>query len=58
MMVKPEKAQTTKTTLRLPSQLWIAVQHRAIDEGIDLQDLVAKALEMYLAHKGGKRHAL
>ena len=37
-----------KTTVKLSRDLWRRVQHRAIDEGCDLQDLIAKALEMYL----------
>jgi hypothetical protein len=41
-----------KTTLRLPRELWNAVRHRAIDEGVSLQAIVEKALAAYL--KGGK----
>lgn len=41
----------TKTTLRLPKHLLDACKHRAIDEGINLQDVVADALENYLKTK-------
>jgi predicted HicB family RNase H-like nuclease len=47
-----------KTTLRLPTELWKAAQHRAVDEDIDLQELVARAIELYLKTKperGGSR---
>ncbi len=49
------KDEMIKTTLRLPRTLFDAARHRAIDEHIDLQDLVAKALEQYLQRKGGQR---
>jgi predicted DNA binding CopG/RHH family protein len=53
------KAKTAKTkdalarvTMRLPQSLWDAVQHRAVDEHIQYQELVARALRAYL--KGGR----
>jgi hypothetical protein len=39
--------------MRLPEALWIAVQHRAIDEKIALSELVSRALRDYLK-KGGR----
>jgi hypothetical protein len=48
----------TKTTLRLPTEVWKAAQHRAVDEDIDLQELVARAIKLYLktkASRGGAR---
>jgi hypothetical protein len=48
----------TKTTIRLPMDVWRAAQHRAVDEDIDLQELVARAIKLYLKTKpqrGGSR---
>ncbi|HEV3275305.1 MAG TPA: hypothetical protein VG860_00650 [Terriglobia bacterium] len=42
----------TKTTLNLPEDLWKAAKIRAIELGVDAQDLVANAVEQYLK-KGG-----
>jgi predicted DNA binding CopG/RHH family protein len=47
--------EITKTTMRLPKSLVIAAKHRAIDDGIDFQDIVIRALEQYLGKKGGKQ---
>lgn len=49
--MKPKNIEMTKTTLRLPKHLLDACKHRAIDEGINLQDVVADALENYLKTK-------
>ena len=44
-----------RTTLRLPQALLNAAKHRAIDEGQSLQDVIIKALELYLnKSKGGR----
>jgi hypothetical protein len=56
---EPEVVKTTpepevvKTTLRVPRALWDRVQHRAIKEGLSLQDIAERAFGMYL--KGGQR---
>jgi hypothetical protein len=47
--------ETVKTSVKLPKALWREASVRAIDEGRDLQDVVAAALELYL--KGTKRQA-
>ena len=39
---------TIKTTVRLPKRIWRDARVRALDQGIDLQDLVAAALVAYL----------
>lgn len=49
------KDETVKTTLRLPRDLWIETQHRAIDEQCAAQDVVRRALEQYLKRKGARR---
>ena len=38
----------TKTTLRLPRELWDRVRHRAIDEGLSAQAMVERMIETYL----------
>ena len=58
--MKSNKDEMTKTTLRVPRYLLDACKHRAIDEGRNLQDIVADALETYLkvrvkSVKGGKK---
>jgi hypothetical protein len=37
-----------KTSIRLRRPLWRAAHIRALDEGRDLQDVIAAALELYL----------
>jgi hypothetical protein len=40
--------EMVKTTIRLPRSIWRDARVRALDEGIDLQDLVSAALTSYL----------
>ena len=49
------KAGTIKTTIRLPQPLHLAARKRALDEGMDFQELVSRALEQYLKTKGGRQ---
>lgn len=42
------KDTMVKTTIKLPSKIWTAIRHRAIDEGKDMQEIIAAALAMYL----------
>jgi len=47
-----------KTTIRMPRQLWLAARTRALEQGMDFQDLVALAIDNYLktpSAKEGKR---
>lgn len=55
-MTTKEPAETVKSTVKLPADLWRAARHRALDERRDFQDVVASALELYLKQplKGGK----
>jgi hypothetical protein len=46
-MAKPE-LESIKTSLKLPRELWKAAHIKAMDEGVDLQTIVQKALEAYL----------
>ena len=52
MKSKQEKKQMPermrKTSLAIPEHLWKAAHIRALDEDADLQDIIAKALELYL----------
>jgi hypothetical protein len=52
--IQPNKPEMTKCTLKLPTDVWMASKHRAIDEGRDFQDIVADALRAYLK-KGARR---
>jgi predicted HicB family RNase H-like nuclease len=40
--------QIIRTTIRVPQKLWDQARHKAIDEGLSLQDLVIKALVKYV----------
>jgi len=44
-----------RTTIRLKKSLLNAAKHRGIDEGLSFQDVVIRALEQYLAQKGGRQ---
>ena len=50
-----ESSEMVKTSLRLPRALWRDARVRALDEHLEFQELVAKALEAYLKGKGGVR---
>lgn len=54
MAAKPKEDQLIRTTVRLPQSMMTAAKHRAIDEGLTLQDVITRALEQYLAKKGGR----
>lgn len=49
---KPELP--VKTSIKLERDLWKRAHVRAMDEDCDLQTLVARALEAYLAKGGGR----
>ena len=40
--------KTVKTSLRFDAELWLQARHRALDEGVAVQELVQKALKAYL----------
>lgn len=48
--------ETVKTSVKLPKVLWREASVRALDEGRDLQDIIAEALELYLktTKRGGR----
>jgi predicted DNA binding CopG/RHH family protein len=50
--MKQAEPETVKTTIRIPQPLHLAARKRALDDGIDFQKLVARALEQYLKTKG------
>ncbi len=52
---KVPEAQTVKTSVRLPRDLWREARILAMDENTELQIIVTRALEAYLKQRGGKR---
>ena len=46
-------ADTVKTSVKLPRSLWRAARIRAMDDGTELQEIVARALEAYLKEDRG-----
>jgi hypothetical protein len=40
-----------KTSVEIPDDLWRTAKHQAIEEGVDLKDIIVKALELYLKRK-------
>jgi uncharacterized protein (DUF4415 family) len=60
MSKKPRTTSTEtpmrKTTLRIDEKVWRAARIRALDEGTDFQNIVDKALRLYLkTPTGGAR---
>jgi len=55
-MKKSESNETVKTSLKLPRRLWREARILALDDGREFQEIVAAALDAYLAgrRKGGK----
>jgi hypothetical protein len=54
MAGNPSEVKMVKTSLRLPADLWTAARIRALERGIDAQELVAEALRMLLKSGGSK----
>jgi hypothetical protein len=52
---KAEAAEIVKTTIRVRRELWNAVLHRSIDENISSQQIVERALEIYLKRVEGRK---
>ena len=49
------RGKNMKTSVDIPDDIWKAAKHRAIEEGMDLKDVIVRALEEYLkkTKKGG-----
>ncbi len=47
-----KEVETMKTSLTLPEEVWKAAKIRAVQEGKNLQEVVAEALCLYLKTKG------
>jgi predicted HicB family RNase H-like nuclease len=47
-MEKAAERETVKTSIRLPKELWREVRLAAVQQDLDLQDLVVEALRAYL----------
>lgn len=43
-----------KTSLYLPEDLWKAAKHLAVEEGVDLRDLIIRGLELVIKGRGKK----
>ncbi len=43
-----------KTSLYLPEDLWKAAKHLAVEEGLDLRDLIIRGLELVVKGRGKK----
>jgi hypothetical protein len=58
-MKKHKQAEeAVKTSIRMPRRVWLAARTRALEEGLDFQDLVASAIDSYLktpSKKEGER---
>ena len=52
--MRKEHEETVKTSLRLPRSLWREAHIRALDEGTELQAVIAQALAEYLRKGGGR----
>ena len=52
-----ERERRVKTTIRFPEDLWRAARIRALDERIDFQAVVIKAIEAYLRTPIGRTRA-
>ena len=48
------KDKTSKTSFRLPSDLWTAVRIEALKRGCDAQDIVAHVLTEFLKRGGSQ----
>jgi hypothetical protein len=55
MATKQESVEYTKTSLALPRELWSATKIHAIHEGLQFQEVVARALVEYLAKPSRRR---
>jgi len=46
-----DAGESLKTSFSISRALWRRAKVRALDEGIELQELISKAIEMYLERK-------
>ena len=54
--ISKEEGAMRKTTLRIDQEVWRAARIRALDERVGFQDIVERALRLYLkTPKGGGR---
>ena len=49
-----EQDERAKVTIRLPEALVRRAKHYAVDHAVNLQDVIAEALQAFLARKGGR----
>jgi hypothetical protein len=46
-----DQGESLKTSFSISKQLWRRAKVRALDEGIELQELISRAIELYLERK-------
>ena len=46
-----DQGESLKTSFSISKQLWRRAKVRAMDEEIELQELISKAIELYLERK-------
>jgi len=46
-----DRVESLKTSFSISKQLWRRAKVRALDESIELQELISKAIELYLERK-------
>jgi hypothetical protein len=51
-----DRPSEVKTSLYLPEQLWRAAKIRALEEGVDLRDLIIRGLKLVVggSRRGGR----
>ena len=49
-----EDERMVKTSLYLPENLWKAAKHQALEEGVDLRDLIIRGLALVVKGRGKK----
>lgn len=52
--VEREGTRMVKTSLYLPEDLWKAAKHQAVEEGVDLRDLIIRGLQLVVKGRGKK----
>lgn len=51
---KAAAAPTVKTSIKLPEELWRQAHIRGLHDRMDLQDVIAEALKVYLRRKDSR----
>lgn len=54
-MAKQQTQPIIKTTVRLPKALVVKAKHLAVDADCDMNTVIVRALEQYVAKKGERK---